>query len=160
MTNTRRHGPPMQRPSIFSKVKMNIRIIQRETKAHSFKATQLEAPALRGEPRSPWQQSPYSLYNLGLPTAGSKGLLLVRNYPWSPKKKKTTSEKRERLYWGLVTVNEENINHLKCCFRAHETEMKHNMKCSFFFESFILLTFNHSILFTLFIKLEGKNTIF
>ena len=124
----------MQRPSIFSKVKMNIRIIQRETKAHSFKATQLEAPALRGEPRSPWQQSPYSLYNLGLPTAGSKGLLLVRNYPWSPKKKKkTTSEKRERLYWGLVTVNEENINHLKCCFRAHETEMKHNMKCSFFF---------------------------
>ena len=28
-------------------------------------------------------------------------------------------------------VNKENINHLKCYFGAHETKMKHNMKCSF-----------------------------
>lgn len=70
------------------------------------------------------------------------------------------SEKRERLYSGLVTVNEENINRLKCCFGVHETGMKHNMKCSFISEGFILLTFNHSILVALFIKFEGKNTIF
>lgn len=70
------------------------------------------------------------------------------------------SEKRERLYSGLVTVNEDNINHLKCCFGAHETEMKHNMKCSFISERFILLTFNHLILIALFIKFEGKNAIF
>lgn len=65
-----------------------------------------------------------------------------------------------RFYLGLVTLNEENINHLKCYFGAHETEMKRNMKCSFISEGFILLTFNHSILSALFIKLEGKNTFF
>jgi hypothetical protein len=63
-------------------------------------------------------------------------------------------EKRERFYSGLVTVNEENINHLKCCFEAHATEMK----CSFISEGFILLALNHSILFAL--KFEGKNFIF
>lgn len=78
------------------------------------------------------------------------------NYPQSPEK--NVLEKRERLCSGLVTVNKENINHLKCYFGAHETEMKHNMKCSFISEGFILLTFNHSILFALFIKFEGKNT--
>lgn len=70
------------------------------------------------------------------------------------------SEKRERLFSGLVTVNEDNINHFKCCFGAYETEMKHNMKCSFISEGFILLTFNHLILIALFIKFEGKNTTF
>lgn len=79
------------------------------------------------------------------------------NYPRSPKKKKKkVLEKRARFYSGLVTVNEENINHLKCYFGAHETEMKRNMKCSFISEGFILLTFNHSILFALFIKFEGN----
>lgn len=80
-------------------------------------------------------------------TAGFKGLPLEMHDPPSPKKKTTMSEQSERLYGGLVTVNEENINHLKCCFRAHETEMKHKMKCSFISEGFILLTLNHSILF-------------
>ena len=71
------------------------------------------------------------------------------NYPQSSKK--NMLEERARFYLGLLTINEENINHLKCYFGAHETEMKRNMRCSFISKGFILLTFNHSILFALFI---------
>lgn len=67
-------------------------------------------------------------------------------------------EKREWLCLGLVTVNEENINHLKYYFGAHETEMKRSVKCSFISEGFILLTFNHSILFSLSVKFEENNS--
>lgn len=60
---------------------------------------------------------------------------------------------------GLVTVNKENINHLKYHFGAHDMKMMPNMKCSFISE-FILLTFNHRVLFSSYIKLEAKNTAF
>lgn len=83
----------------------------------------------------------------------SKGYFLEMNYPGAPTK---SCSRRERICSGLVMVNEENINHLKCYFGAHKMEMKHNMKCSFISEGLILFTSSHSILFLPISKVWGK----